>query len=343
MANDIGTNYEPLPGYRLIERIGAGGYGEVWRCEAPGGLTKAIKLVFGQHHEKRASNELRALDHVRAVRHPFLLSLERIEVVDGRLLVVTELADGSLKDRFDLCRRDGKRGIPREELVSYLRDAADALDFMSVTHALQHLDVKPENLLLLAGHVKVADFGLVKDVRQSQASLVGGMTPLYAAPEVFRGIPSRQSDQYSLAIVYQEMLTGTPPFVGSSAAELTLHHLNDEPDLSSLAGADRYIVSRALSKDPEHRYVSCREFVDALVKGAGTESFGDEKARTAARSTIADSSTVNDPETRRTDCFDDERPACWDTAPRKSCLTRLLRIVDWSICHRSNSQVWMSG
>ncbi len=195
---DIDVNSEPLPGYRLIERIGLGGYGEVWRVEAPGGLTKAIKFVFGKQHEKRATNELRALDHVRGVRHPFLLSLERIEVVDGRLLVVTELADGSVKDRFDMCRRDGLRGIPREELLSYLRDAADALDFMSETHSLQHLDIKPENLLLLAGHVKVADFGLVKDVRQSQASLVGGMTPLYAAPEVFRGTPSRHSDQYSL-------------------------------------------------------------------------------------------------------------------------------------------------
>ena len=76
------------------------------------------------------------------------------------------------------------------------------------------LDIKPENLLLLADHVKVADFGLVKDVKQSSASLVGGMTPLYAAPEVFRGLPGRQSDQYSLAIVYQEMLTGRLPFVG---------------------------------------------------------------------------------------------------------------------------------
>src|SRR5206468_1666080 len=155
--------------------------------------------VFGTQHEKRASNELRALDHVRGVRHPFMLSLERIEVVNGRLMVVTELADKSLKDRFDACRGDGLHGIPREELLRYLRDAADALDFMSDTHALQHLDIKPENLLLLADHVKVADFGLVKDVRKSQASLVGGMTPLYSAPEVFRGVPSGHSDQYSLA------------------------------------------------------------------------------------------------------------------------------------------------
>jgi hypothetical protein len=266
VSQDPEINYEPLPGYRLIERLGSGGYGEVWRAEAPGGLTKAIKFVFGKHDEKRASIELRAMDHVRGVRHPFLLSLERIEVVDGRLLVVTELADGSIKDRFDVCRREGLRGIPRDELIGYLRDTADALDFMGETHALQHLDIKPENLLLLASHVKVADFGLVKDMRQSQASLVGGMTPLYAAPEVFRGTPSRHSDQYSLAIVYQEMLTGTIPFAGCNSAELTLQHLNDEPDLSALAIGDRYAASRALAKDPQHRYATCREFVESLAQ-----------------------------------------------------------------------------
>lgn len=270
MSQDLDVNSEPLPGYRLIERLGSGGYGEVWRAEAPGGLTKAIKFVFGKHDEKRASIELRALDHVRGVRHPFLLSLERIEVVDGRLLVVTELADKSVKDRFDACRREGLPGIPRDELIGYLRDTADALDFMSETHALQHLDIKPENLLLLAGHVKVADFGLVKNMRQSQASLVGGMTPLYAAPEMFRGTPSRHCDQYSLAIVYQEMLTGTIPFAGCNSAELTLQHLNDEPDLSALTVGDRYVLSRALAKDPQHRYTTCREFVESLAKAAAT-------------------------------------------------------------------------
>ena len=62
------------------------------------------------------------------------------------------------------------------------------------------------------------------------------------------------------------MLTGTLPFAGGNAAELTLQHLNDEPDLSSLSATDRYAVSRALSKDPQHRYATCREFVDALFK-----------------------------------------------------------------------------
>ena len=280
-------------------------------CGSAGGLTKAIKFVFGQQHEKRAVNESRALDHIRGVRHPFLLSLERIEVVDGRLLIVTELADSSVKDRFDLCRRDGLRGIPREELLSYLRDAADALDFMGGTHALQHLDIKPENLLLLAGHVKVADFGLVKDVRQSQASLVGGMTPLYAAPEVFRGVPSRHSDQYSLAIVYQEMLTGTLPFVGNSAAELTLHHLNDEPDLTSLSAVDRYSISRALSKDPQHRYASCRELIDSLIKATEVSPHAVQAPEAYASSPAVEFIDPKIRETQPTDFFDEEQQTDW--------------------------------
>jgi hypothetical protein len=307
MRSDFQVNDEPLPGYRMIERLGAGGYGEVWRAEAPGGLTKAIKLVFGQQHEKRATRELRALELIRQLRHPFLLSLERIEVVDERLLIVTELADGSVKDRFDVCLQNGLPGIPREEILRYVRDAADALDYMSEQHGLQHLDIKPENLLMLADHVKVADFGLVKDVKQSSASLVGGMTPLYAAPEVFRGLPGRQSDQYSLAIVYQEMLTGRLPFVGGNAAELTLQHLNDEPDLSSLSGAERYVISRALSKDPSHRYATCREFVEALGKSA--TSFADAPATQPAPAPTSFSSRFAEPAakwTAPTEFFDDE-------------------------------------
>lgn len=272
MASEVTVDYEPLPGYRLVEHVGDGGYGEVWRAEAPGGLSKAIKFVFGQQNEKRAINELRALEKIRGLRHPFLLSLERIEAVDGRLLIVSELADESVRDRFDACRRQGLSGIPRDELLSYLRDAADALDFISARHALQHLDIKPENLLLVAGHVKVADFGLVKSVQQAEASLVGGMTPLYSAPEVFRGAPSRRSDQYSLAILYQEMLTGTLPFAGSNAAELTLQHLNDEAELSPLSSADRHVVSRALSKEPEHRYPTCLDFVEALRKATDSKT-----------------------------------------------------------------------
>lgn len=261
-----------LPGYELIEKIGAGGYGEVWSVIAPGGIHKAVKYVFGNEFDKRATSELHALEKIKSVRHPFLLSLDRIEIIDGRLIVVSELADGSLRDRFRECVQQGLPGIPREELLGYLADAADALDFISSRHDLAHLDIKPENLLLVAGHVKVADFGLVKSLNnQTQASLVGGMTPTYAAPEVFRGTPSRKSDQYSLAILYQEMLTGAVPFAGINAAELTLQHMQSDPDLVSLADGDRFAIARALSKDAEHRYESSVALVSAIKQAAASD------------------------------------------------------------------------
>lgn len=271
---------EPIPGYRLEERIGVGGYGEVWRANAPGDLKKAIKIVHGPMTDTRIDRELKAMERIRTVHHPMLLSVERFEIVNDHLLVVMELAEGSLKDRFEESLESGC-GLPREELLGHIRDAADALDFLYEKHQLQHLDVKPENLLLVGGRVKVADFGLIKDLAERSMSLVGGLTPLYAPPEVFDGNPCRHSDQYSLAIVYQEMLTGEPPFAGRTAAQLASQHLHSEPNLAGLPAHDRAVVKRALCKDSKRRFASCRAFVQELAKAP--ETFAADRMRRSGK------------------------------------------------------------
>jgi serine/threonine protein kinase len=266
---------EPIPGYKFIDRLGGGGFGEVWKVEAPGGLLKAIKVVYGDLQTAdadgthRAEQELKALKRVQSVRHPYLLSLERYDIVDGRLLIVMELADRNLWDRFRECRMQNLQGIPRDELLRYMEESAEVLDLMNTTYQLQHLDIKPQNLFLVHNHAKVADFGLVKDLEGMMATVTGGITPVYAAPETFDGVVSRFCDQYSLAIVYQELLTGQRPFSGTSLQQLIMQHLNAQPNLTPLPKEDRPAIGRSLSKKPDERFPSCAALVQAL-RAAGT-------------------------------------------------------------------------
>ncbi|KAA1257840.1 Tubulin-like protein [Rubripirellula obstinata] len=288
-APKIQAGYEPLPGYRLEKRIGQGGFGEVWRAGSPGGMKKAIKFVFGSHDQSRATREMRSLERIKGVRHPFLLTLERFEIIDDQLVIVTELADESLEDVQARYRKNGSCGIPREKLLSYLNDSADALDYLHDSYKLQHLDIKPGNLLMVGGHVKVADFGLLKDLRDVECSVVGGLTPVYAPPELFDGRPSIHSDQYSLAVMYQELLTGTRPFSGRTIAQLASQHVHSPPNLEPLPPSDRPVLAKAFEKTPERRFPSCREFVEALrdarkrpvsvASSTDTPIFGQQEAK----------------------------------------------------------------
>ena len=270
ITNQIAPGHEPIDGYVLEELIGRGGYGEVWRASAPGGMKKAIKFVYGNMGEKRTEQELKSLERIKGVQHPFILGLERFEAVDNQLVIVTELADGSLEDVVRQHRDRGSCGIPRATLLGYMRDVADALDYLHQLYQLQHLDIKPANLLMVGGRVKVADFGLLKDLRDIECSIVGGLTPIYAPPEVFDGKPSVHSDQYSMAVMYQELLTGTRPFTGRTIAQLATQHVHNAPNLSSLPPSDQPVVARALEKAFDRRYGSCIEFVDALSRPRGS-------------------------------------------------------------------------
>ncbi|MBY0458994.1 MAG: serine/threonine protein kinase, partial [Gemmataceae bacterium] len=265
-AKTAGT--EPLPGYRLLAPLGRGGFGEVWKCEAPGGLHKAIKFVSSESDDgqggQRFGQELAAFEQIKAIRHPFLLTLERVELLGGELVMVMELADRQLQDRFTECRNCGLPGIPRDELLAYFADAAEALDIIAAKHNLQHLDIKPANLFLVSGHVKVGDYGLVAQLEGPDAGN-RGLTPRYVAPEVLHGHPSTCSDQYSLALVYQELLTGRFPYPGRTPQQLMLQHVSAQPDLSPLPPADQPAVARALAKQPGDRFPSCLAFVQSLM------------------------------------------------------------------------------
>src|SRR5438105_10642257 len=119
-----------------------------------GRASQGDQVCFGDLEEAgedgvRAEQELKALSRVKTVHHPYILSLERYDIIDGQLIIVMELADRTLWDRFKECREQGRCGIPRDELLRYLAETAEALDLMNSLYQLQHLDIKPQNLFLV--------------------------------------------------------------------------------------------------------------------------------------------------------------------------------------------------
>jgi serine/threonine-protein kinase len=250
-------------GHRLVRVLGRGGAGEVWEAEAPGGFRVALKCV--NRGGDMGKSEARALRLLRSLRHPHLLTPFEAFPHQGHLVVAMELADRAVWDRYAGVRDASLPGIPRDELLDYLGQAALALDYLNAG-GVQHRDVKPQNLLLFGRLLKLGDFGLARLVRGGETGHSGVLTAPYAPPEFFRGRTSARSDQYSLAVTYCLLWGGRLPFPGS-AAQVMLGHLKREPDLTMLPAAERPAVAKALAKRPDERWDSCVRFAVALGEG----------------------------------------------------------------------------
>jgi serine/threonine protein kinase len=251
---------EPVPNYLLDRRLGRGGFGEVWAALGPGGVSVAMKFI--QLNGPVGEIELRSLDLMKNIRHPHLTGISGIWRNNQVLIIAMELGDCTLMDRLAEAKRAGQSGIPAESLLEYMREAAKGIDYLNSLH-IAHRDIKPQNLLLMSGSVKVADFGLAKVLDKTSVSSTGSMTPAYAAPEFFNGQATAKSDQYALAISYCQLRGGRLPFEGP-IAQLMAGHLTKEPDLSMLPESERPVVMRALAKDPEERWPDCRALAHAL-------------------------------------------------------------------------------
>jgi serine/threonine protein kinase len=246
--------------------------GEIYRAEdADLSRIVAIKVLadrFAGDESIRARFTREALAAARLSNAPSTVTIFDVGEHDEHPYIVMEyLAGGSLADRLT---RDGAQPIGRS--LEWLGQAAAALD-AAHANGIVHRDVKPANLLLDDdGRVKVADFGVASAVGLSSLTEVGTVvgTAGYLAPEQARGEKATPaSDRYALAVVAFELLTGTRPFEReSSTAEAMAHVSAPIPPASSLnpelpAQVDD-ALARGLAKQPEHRYDSAADLVNAL-------------------------------------------------------------------------------
>jgi serine/threonine protein kinase len=251
--------------YQLLEMLGKGQFGEVWRAKAPGGVEVAVKVISQPSDRESARRELQALELVKNLRHPTLMATLAFWEHLNKVYIVVELAEGTLRTRMQECKASGKEGIPPEELVTYIESSADGLDFLHSKNVF-HRDVKPDNILIASGHAKVADFGLARAQDRPDMSVSFAGTPVYMAPEVWGGKFSARSDQYSLAVTYAELRLGRRPLDGKDFVELMSRQLDEPPDLKGLPPNEKAVLARALAKQPDKRYESCRQFADALFE-----------------------------------------------------------------------------
>jgi serine/threonine protein kinase len=171
------------------------------------------------------------------------------------LIVDSTFLGDSLRDHFQEYRRRGERGIPRRQLLDWLVPVASALDELSNRFQLQHLGLTPRSLVFDGEALRIADFGLLPLIWQPTGQLQGQLQPRYAAPELFDQQIGPACDSYSLAIIFQEMLTGTTPWRGRRSGL---------PNFESLSPSDRGVLARALDIDPSQRFSSCTELLSAL-------------------------------------------------------------------------------
>ena len=262
--------------YSAIRLLGKGGMASVY--EAVDELLErhvAIKIIHPHlaeeaNFEKRFRQEAKL---VASLRHPHIIHLYNFEIQNGQPFMVMEyLAGGTLKDKLDDLRSRGK-SFELGEVNQIVRTLSGAL-YYAHEHGAVHRDIKPANVLFTEQNEPViTDFGIAKLLHESaQINMTGGVigTPAYMSPEQASGVPvNSQSDQYSLAIMVYELITGRVPFTGESAATILMQHLTKappaprsfNPNLPLLA---ERVILRGLEKDPNDRYPTVLDFAQAL-------------------------------------------------------------------------------
>ncbi len=279
--------------YRVLEEMGRGGFGIVYRAEdtALGNREVALKVLHPQLVVDPASVRLFTQEAGTAarLRHRHIVTIYEADTYQDRRYIAMEFLPGP--SLAALLASEGPQ--PVERVTAWVEQAASALDLAHL-RGVVHRDLKPSNLLLDAeGQVMVTDFGLARateasgGVSSSRDSGIMTGTARYMAPEqARRGKATAASDVYSLGIVAYELLTGHTPFEEGDAFAIALQQINEPPPplrqfCPELPEAVEQAVLKALAKEPAERYLSAGALADALSEAVHGPQVEAERRRRA--------------------------------------------------------------
>lgn len=286
MAKDGFTSQQAatrtLGRYQVLKRIGRGGMADVWLCEDPR-LHRQVAIKTLPAHApddvaftRRFEVEAQA---AAALTHPHIVSVHDYgehSLSNGQVItyiVMPYLPGGSLADRIEALA-SAKQHMPIEEALTYLAQAADAIDYAH-QQGVVHRDIKPGNMLLRdANWLLLSDFGIAHLLSSSDAEVHTGAgfgTPEYMAPEQARGRDVPSSDIYSLAVIAFQLFTGRLPFIAETTYALSVQHILTPPPSPRQFNPQLPIqleqaILHALAKRPEERPGSARAFFTELIR-----------------------------------------------------------------------------
>jgi len=260
--------------YKIVRELGRGAMGVVYLATDPTiGRPVAIKTIrLGEvtNAEERGRLRERLFREARSagvLSHPGIVTIYDMESQDDLAYIAMEYVNGPTLDQL----LSGPPLSP-ERMFSILLQTAAALDYAH-QKGIVHRDIKPANIMVAEdGSVKITDFGIAKINTSEQFTMTGTIvgTPHYMAPEQVQGLAvDGRADQFSLAVIVFEMLTGEKPFTGEQLTTVVYKIVAEEPSPphrlnSTLSQQISNVLRKALAKRPDARYPNCQKFVDAL-------------------------------------------------------------------------------
>ena len=266
---------EAIGRYRIIGELGRGAMGVVYHASDPSiGRSVAIKTIRirdihdTQQRDKLRERLFREARSAGVLSHPNIVTIYDMDEDDGVAYIAMAYVNGPTLEKI----LASEKSLSGANMLRILRQTASALDYAH-GRGIVHRDIKPANIMTDEdGAVKITDFGIAKITavnNMTETRTVVG-TPNYMSPEQVQGLPvDGRSDQFSLAVIAYEILTGERPFQGEHLSTVVYKIVAEEPAdaqriNSTLTPQIDQVLRRGLSKKPEDRYPNCSNFVGAL-------------------------------------------------------------------------------